>query len=116
MDMSRTQWSLNDIATNVSSEIRRDYESTHSTQDIMAMMFIGLSEEAGEVAGFYKRLLRNNERDKAQLSEDSQMLEKELGDVLWYLAGIAYVMNIDLNEVWSINRIKLKERYGDSSR
>lgn len=114
--MERAQWSLNDVAMNVATEIHRDYESTHSAQDIMTAMFIGLLEEAGEVAGFYKRLLRNNERDKAQLGEDSQMLEKELGDVLWYLAGIAYAMNIDLNEVWSINRIKLKERYGDSSR
>ena len=110
--MSNNEWTLTDIMHNVSKEIERDYETVYPGKDIISLMYIGLAEEAGEVAGVYKRLLRHNDRDKEQFNKDPFMLTKELGDVLWYLAGVAYVAQIDLNEVWDVNRKKLEERYG----
>lgn len=112
--MSCTGWSLQDIMHNVDAEIRRDYVSTHSEQDIKNLMFIGLAEETGEVIGILKRLIRDNERDKRYFDEEPRCLEEEIGDVLWYLTGIAITMGINLDEVWSINRKKLEERYGNN--
>jgi len=66
--------------------------------------YLGLAEEAGEVAGLRKRFLR----DEGNI--DYSKLTKELGDVLWYLAMIADKYNISLEEVAVANLIKLSDR------
>lgn len=82
--------------------------------DRMNMMVFGLLEESGEVAGIGKRLIRNNDRDVDAFKNHPHWLEEELGDVLWYLLGIIYLMNYDLDTIWDINRKKLEDRYGRS--
>lgn len=104
---------LEDIQFDVTKEIGRDYIPTHSTESIVALMFAGLAEEVGEVEAIYKRILRNNAKDKATLRANPDWLAEELGDVLWYLTGIAIVFNLDLEDIWSMNRKKLEERYGE---
>ena len=52
--------------------------------------FLGLVEEAGEVAGLRKRFLR----DEGNI--DRNILVKELGDVLWYVAQVGKQYNIDM--------------------
>ncbi|MDC3257172.1 nucleoside triphosphate pyrophosphohydrolase family protein [bacterium] len=66
--------------------------------------FLGLTEEAGEVAGKRKRYLR----DEGKI--DREDLCKELGDVLWYTSQIADKYNISLKEVAEMNIIKLEDR------
>ena len=66
----------------------------------------GLLEEAGEVAGIFKRLLRGD----YAYNEASARLFKELGDVLWYLSQIAKDNNWTLQEVAEGNLEKLESR------
>lgn len=66
--------------------------------------FLGLAEEAGEVAGLRKRFLRD------EGNTDYNTLTKELGDVLWYLAMLADKYGIKLEDVAELNLIKLLDR------
>lgn len=66
--------------------------------------FLGLVEEAGEVAGLRKRFLR----DEGNI--DREILVKELGDVLWYVAQVGKHYNIDMEEVAVTNIQKLTDR------
>jgi len=69
---------------------------------------LGLSSEAGEVAGKIKKILR----DKGGLlsDDDRQEIAKELGDVLWYVAQIASELKLNLDEVAQNNITKLYSR------
>jgi len=66
--------------------------------------YLGLTEEAGEVAGMRKRFLR----DEGNI--DYKDLTKELGDVLWYVAMLADKYNISLEEIGESNLLKLMDR------
>ena len=68
----------------------------------------GLCEEAGEVAGKFKRVYRDG---RGTLREgDREAIVKELGDVLWYTATIARYMGVKLSEVARANEAKLSSR------
>lgn len=66
---------------------------------------IGLAGEAGEVAEQVKKGVFH------QHGINEQKLKKELGDALWYLAGICTVMGFDMGEIMQQNIDKLIERY-----
>lgn len=68
---------------------------------------IALNEEAGEVAGWYKKVVL---RGKAKgLTDDD--LKGELGDCLFYLTCIARVKGWTLNDIMEFNRDKLDARF-----
>lgn len=69
---------------------------------------LGLTNEAGEVAGKIKKIFR----DKAGvISEaDREALKAELGDVLWYLAQVCTELGLSLEEVAQHNLDKLASR------
>ena len=69
---------------------------------------LGLVEEAGEVAGKFAKAVRDNAGviDEAYKFE----IEKELGDVLWFVAECCTVLRIDMNEVAELNIKKLADR------
>lgn len=67
---------------------------------------LGLANEAGEVAGKYKKFLR----DSSNWDDVKQMLVDELGDTLWYAARLADELEFDLSEVMERNLAKLKGR------
>lgn len=69
---------------------------------------LGLTSEAGEVAGKIKKLLRDE--DSWFTEESYQALLSELGDVLWYLAMLADELYTPLGEVAHGNINKLKDR------
>ncbi len=70
---------------------------------------LGLTEEAGEVAGKFKKILRD---DNGVISEEKENdVKKELGDVLWYLATISRYMGIDFDDVAKMNLDKLEDRH-----
>lgn len=69
---------------------------------------VGLSEEAGEVAGQVKRMLRD---DGGELTvERKANIVGELGDVLWYVAAMATDLGVSLEEVAAGNVAKLQSR------
>ena len=69
---------------------------------------LGLVGEAGEVADKLKKVIRDNDGILTDPVRDA--VAKELGDVLWYLAVVAYEMDYDLNEIARMNLDKLKSR------
>lgn len=78
-----------------------------SEKDILINGVMGLCGEAGEVIDIVKKWL-------AQGHElDREKIIKELGDVAWYIAEIAHVMGVPLEDVLQGNIDKLKARYPD---
>ena len=69
---------------------------------------LGLADEAGEVVGKIKKVMR----DHGGVINDTHKEEiaKELGDVLWYVAQIATELNISLKTVAVGNIEKLYSR------
>lgn len=68
---------------------------------------MGLAGETGEVIDYLKKVIyHNHELDKNKVKD-------ELGDLLWYLTGLATILRIDLGEIASYNIEKLKKRYPD---
>ncbi len=68
---------------------------------------LGLNGEAGEVAEIIKKALFHGH------DLDKEMLLKELGDVMWYVAVLADTLGLSLDEVGSENIAKLRRRYPD---
>jgi NTP pyrophosphatase (non-canonical NTP hydrolase) len=69
---------------------------------------LGLTNEAGEVAGKIKKIFR----DKSGIigEEEREALKGELGDVLWYLAQVCTELDLSLDEVAEYNIVKLYSR------
>lgn len=69
---------------------------------------LGLGNEAGEVQGKVKKVLRDN----AGVFDDvnKRKIADELGDVLWYCAALARDIGYDLDTICQINLNKLKDR------
>ena len=66
----------------------------------------GLLSEAGEVAGVFQKLIRGD----YEFKEAGARLEKELGDVLWYVSRIAADNNWTLSDIATTNLDKLEDR------
>lgn len=69
---------------------------------------LSLVGEAGEVAEKYKKIIRDK---KGIISEeDREALVKELGDVLWYTAVLAYYLDESFDSLAKKNLDKLADR------
>ena len=66
---------------------------------------MGLSGEVGEVIDELKKVVFHGH--ELNIPE----LEKELGDVLWYVSAISTTLNLDIDKIMKLNIEKLKERY-----
>lgn len=64
---------------------------------------LGLGNEAGEVQGKYKKLVRDGVIDEAAVLD-------ELGDVLWYIATLSRRLGVGLDYVANRNLSKLLDR------
>lgn len=81
-----------------------DFEMTN--KHIMILWCaIGVSGESGEIAELVKKGILH------QHGLDEQKLSKEIGDCLWYLAGLCTILGIDMGQVMQENIDKLKLRY-----
>ena len=78
-----------------------------SEKDVLINGVMGLCGESGEAIDIVKKWL-------AQGHElDREHLIKELSDIAWYIAEIAHVLGVTLEEILEKNIAKLKARYPD---
>ena len=76
-----------------------------SKKDMLINAVMGLCGESGEAIDIVKKYLhQGHELDK-------ETLQKELGDIAWYLAEAAYALDVPLDEILEGNIAKLKQRY-----
>jgi NTP pyrophosphatase (non-canonical NTP hydrolase) len=64
---------------------------------------LGLAGESGEVAEKVKKWIRDGNLDRAAI-------EKELGDVLWYISALACDLDLELEQIAERNIQKLTDR------
>jgi NTP pyrophosphatase (non-canonical NTP hydrolase) len=69
---------------------------------------LGLAGETGEVVDKIKKVIRD--RGGVLRSDDVEAIEKELGDVLWYLDACAAAIGSNLERVAGVNIAKLQLR------
>jgi NTP pyrophosphatase (non-canonical NTP hydrolase) len=69
---------------------------------------LGLTNEAGEVAGKIKKIFRDKQGIIGETEREA--LKAELGDVLWYLSQVCTELNLSLDEVAGHNIEKLYSR------
>lgn len=69
---------------------------------------LGLAGEAGEVANKVSKILRDD--DGVLTIERQEQLEKELGDVLWFLSQTCTELQMKMGVVASLNLEKLNAR------
>jgi NTP pyrophosphatase (non-canonical NTP hydrolase) len=86
---------------------RKTWNLVHTDHQIVYPT-LGLTNEAGEVAGKVKKIFRD--KNGVIGEEDRQALKAELGDVLWYLAQICTELDLSLEEVAQANLEKLFSR------
>lgn len=67
-------------------------------------LLLGLSGEVGELHSLFAK----NVRDKGSI--DWMLVQKELGDILWFVSGVAEFLGMSLDEVAKINLDKLESR------
>lgn len=68
---------------------------------------LGLAGESGEVCEKIKKHLRGDYDISGDLISE---VEKELGDVLWYIANLATDLGLNLDNIASKNIDKLRDR------
>jgi NTP pyrophosphatase (non-canonical NTP hydrolase) len=77
--------------------------------EMLSISYMGLGlGESGEVQGKLKKVIRDA---GGYITDDARKeLSKELGDILWYVAGACTVLNISMDEVAKQNIEKLQDR------
>ena len=76
-----------------------------SDRDVLINGVMGLCGESGEAIDIVKKhLAQGHDLDKAHLAE-------ELGDIAWYLAEVATVLDYDLEDILQANIDKLRKRF-----
>ena len=71
-------------------------------------MALGLAGEAGEVADIIKKGILHGKG-----TDTTGRIVEELGDVLWYVAGLASHYGLSLDDIMEANIAKIRERYPD---
>lgn len=79
-------------------------ETLLDTANNAPYMLLNLSSEVGELHSLFAK----HQRDRNEL--DWNLVKKELGDVLWQVAGCAYVFGYKLEDIAQQNLDKLAAR------
>jgi NTP pyrophosphatase (non-canonical NTP hydrolase) len=69
----------------------------------ISYLITGICAEAGELAGHYAKHVRDN-------VDKTDLILKEVGDVLWFCAAIADYYDVNLDDIAQGNLSKLKSR------
>lgn len=70
---------------------------------------LGLTNEAGEVAGKIKKIIRDGNSDFSNTESISKIAD-EVSDVLWYATRLLDELGMDIDDVFEHNMAKLKSR------
>ena len=84
-------------------EERASLTAIYPKEKALEYLALGLTSEAGEVAGKVKKLIRDGKGDKKAIAA-------EIGDVLWYCAMLAKETKVSLNDIMKDNLKKLYSR------
>ena len=84
-------------------EERASITAIYPKEKALEYLALGLTSEAGEVAGKVKKLIRDGKGDKKAIAS-------EIGDVLWYCAMLAKETKVPLNDIMKDNLKKLYSR------
>lgn len=96
----------NDYQAEAARTLIEKPDHAFSDRDLMLMWCaLGLAGEAGETVDALKKAICH------QHGLDVALLRKELGDVLWYVAGLCTLLEVDLSDVMAENIAKLRARY-----
>lgn len=89
-------------------QFRTGITAKYPKEQAIQYLILGLVSESGEVAGKYKKIIR----DKGGVidEESKNNLIDEVGDVLWYCAQLAQALNINLSSIATRNLRKLEGR------
>jgi NTP pyrophosphatase (non-canonical NTP hydrolase) len=69
---------------------------------------LGLAGESGEVCEKFKKIYRDKNGEMS--NEFREDIEKEMGDILWYVADVCTLLGISLDDVATTNIAKLESR------
>ena len=92
------------------NEYQQWTDSTVNYRQEWELMYLtlGLVGEAGEVANKIKKVYRDHD---GQLMDDvKSVVAEELGDVLWYMARLAFEMGFSMTDLADRNYQKLMDR------
>jgi NTP pyrophosphatase (non-canonical NTP hydrolase) len=96
----------NDDLTLTEYQVQARKTAQYPESQALSYTILGLTNEAGEVAGKFKKYLRGD----YGYMEMRNMVIAELGDVLWYVAMVAHAVDFDLQDIAQANLDKLSDR------
>lgn len=77
-------------------------------ESALPYLILGLVSEAGEVAGKYKKVLRDTKGVMSDLTKNA--LIDETADCLWYISEILTELGVSMETAMEINKDKLTNR------
>lgn len=89
-------------------QFRSSLTAKYPEDRALEYLVLGLTSEAGEVAGKYKKIIRD--KDGVLSKELKEDLCAEIGDVLWYCAQLAKCLDANLSAIAAGNLQKLESR------
>lgn len=92
----------------MTTELMKRADNLSAHDPAFVAKILGLVGEAGEVAEKFKKIVRDKEGVVS--NEDRADIQKELGDVLWYISALADYLGLTLDEVAEKNLEKLFSR------
>ena len=95
------------------ADYQREAHSTAIYPPARAMEYLclGLASEAGEVAGVWKKVLRDiTDISSNEVDESLAKLISEISDCLWYIAELCTACGVSMEDVAKANLEKLRSR------
>lgn len=86
------------------SEYQKQAITTKIYKDEVALAYLALGL-GGEAAELFEKIVEQQERDTFSVDQ-LRLLSKEIGDVFWYLAGLADETGQDLQEIVQLSNVE----------
>jgi NTP pyrophosphatase (non-canonical NTP hydrolase) len=83
------------------------FRGDSKTSDLLGLA-LGVCGEAGELAEKIKKLYFNKNMEMSE--QELNLISKEIGDTIWYLAALASELNLSLDGILENNLNKLESR------
>ncbi len=98
---------FDEYQTQAISTLTKDHAYGTLSAELMAQI-LGLVGESGEVAEKVKKIIRD--KQGVVSDDDRAELLKELGDILWYINAVSYLLGSDISQVAESNLDKVLSR------